>query len=594
MPSLLFVTLAVFLGICLLPVALLRRKSYPRAQDFFVASAPTPPAVIKNASIAYALKTAAFGPLLVWGATGDLWPAIISAVFLGLGLWLLYVLRRPLLAFLGGALDTDRSITINAFVAEKHGGDARVRLVAAALTVFALTGLIVCETVGVAAIAKPLLPDAAGLVYLVVCAVLAAMVACVAVAGNSGAMYAGQLQLGALYFGLFGSLVFLVYVQMSSLSATPPHAILGMIFITGFCVALPIFRRSRFVDSNIIQDLAEPARRPTFAARLLRMLQKILSICISFLAAFVIVVAGMDLFSREVTTLVHESGAALAAGTRVPLLGLVALALFPLFYQVVDLSNWQRVAAFAKDRDANSEQPEVWSAAFRKFLVGYSLESPFAWLFMCAFGAAAAVSTAASDPADFMQAFIEQLVSQENSIATAGLVFLLIGVLAMALSTMIGLFSANLSALRYDLLPALWPAAGRGKSAEATARTRAVAVGVALCLVILVAFYVVEERLHISFTSSRFIGLVFAFGCAQLAFVPLVLGPLIGGSGKSGTVQAGWALGILTAGAAAGVAAIAIYFATANEAWLWAAVPACLGTGAVIYAAARLRSARPA
>ena len=172
--------------------------------------------------------------------------------------------------FLGSALSEDRSITINAFVAEKHGGDARVRLVAAALTVFALTGLIVCETVGIAAIAKPLLSGDAGLVFLVVCAVLATMVACTAVAGNSGAMYAGQLQLGALYFGLFGSLVFLVYLQMSSLSATPPYAILGMIFIAVFCALLPFFRRSRYVDSNIIQKprrpRAPPAIRRTGAA----------------------------------------------------------------------------------------------------------------------------------------------------------------------------------------------------------------------------------------------------------------------------------------------------------------------------------------
>ena len=98
-----FLTLVVFVGISLVPVLLLRRKSYPRAQDYFVSSDHTPPGVIRNSSIAYALKAAAFGPLLLWGATGDLWPAIISAAFLGLGLALIYVLRRPLLAFFGRA-----------------------------------------------------------------------------------------------------------------------------------------------------------------------------------------------------------------------------------------------------------------------------------------------------------------------------------------------------------------------------------------------------------------------------------------------------------------------------------------------------------
>src|SRR5882757_9505566 len=151
-----FLTLVVFVGISLVPVHLMRRKSYARAQDYFVSSDHTPPAVIRNSSIAYALKTAAFGPLLLWGATGDLWPAIISAIFLGLGLALVYALRRPLLASFATALNGDTSISINEFVARQHGDDARVRLLTAGLTVLALTGFIVCEIIGVATIAKPM------------------------------------------------------------------------------------------------------------------------------------------------------------------------------------------------------------------------------------------------------------------------------------------------------------------------------------------------------------------------------------------------------------------------------------------------------
>jgi hypothetical protein len=52
-------------------------------------------------------------------------------------------------------------------------------------------------------------------------------------------------------------------------------------------------------------------------------------------------------------------------------------------------------------------------------------------------------------------------------------------------------------------------------------------------------------------------------------------------------VRPGWALAILAAGAASGVAAVIAYFLTGVEAWLWAAVPGCLGTGLLLYAVAR-------
>jgi hypothetical protein len=593
-----FLTLVVFVGISLVPVLLLRRQSYPRAQDYFVSSDHTPPGVIRNSSIAYALKAAAFGPLLLWGATGDLWPAIVSAVFLGLGLALIFVLRRPLLAFFAEALNGDSSISINEFVARQHGDDARVRLLAAGLTIFALAGFIVCEIIGVATIAKPMVGGNLGVV-LIICAVVVAMALCVVPAGNSGAMFAAQMQLGGLYFGLFGSMVFLVYVQMSSLATMRPHTILGLVFIVAFCVILPIFRRARFVDNNVInapRSSADEAPHATSLARRLRTFQSILSVSTAVLAGFVIAFAGIELSSFDVPMLVRESVTALQAGTHVPFLGLVALALLALCGQIVDMTNWQRVAAFAKDRDTKAAEPNPWSKAFRKFAVGYAIETPFAWLFMCAFGAVIAASIEVTDGADVVQSFVALLTAQENSFSDTVLVMLCIGILAMALSTMIALFSAMLCTLRYDLLPGLLPRE-RGAAAEANATRHALTAGGALCLVILITAYLFAEGLGITLTSSGFLALVIALGCVELAFVPLVLGPFLsarrGGSG-AGSVQPGWALAILGAGTAAGVGAVLIYSATGRELWLWAAVPACLATGAALFALARLRPERAA
>src|SRR5262249_43136510 len=159
---------------------------------------------------------------------------------------------------------------------------------------------------------------------------------------------------------------------------------------------------------------------------------------------------------------------------------------------IVDITNWQRVAAFEKDRDVSLDESSQWSAAFKRFCRLYATESPLALLFMCAFGAIVTVSAATQGDADIMQAFISDLISQQNEVATTGMSLLLVGVLAMASSTMSALFSASLCTFRYDILPTLWPEPASGGAqafAEATATRRTIVAGAGLCLVILLASY---------------------------------------------------------------------------------------------------------
>jgi hypothetical protein len=475
-----------------------------------------------------------------------------------------------------------------------------VRLLASGLTTFALAGLIVCEMIGLATILKPLLSDHAGLCGLSVAGALALMVLYTTLSGNSGVMYVAQMQLGVLYLGLFGAATFLLYLQVSELRPMPPHATLAIVFAAVFCAVIPIYRRSRYVDNNLITRLesdVDAARDPS-GAKPLRGFQRILNLCITVFAVLVVVIALMQFSSQGLTAILRDSTMALLAGTRVPGLGLIALALLPAFHPIVDMTNWQRIAAFEKDRDASLDESSQWSTAFKRFCLTYAAESPLAWLFMCAFGAIVVVSMTAPGGTDVMQAFLAQVISQQNSVAEIALSLLLVSVLAMALSTMISLFSASLCTLRYDVLPNVWPEPAPGEaraSDEAKATRRTVAAGAALCLAILAAFYFFAEYLQITFTGGKFLALVFAFSCAQLSFVPLVLGPLIGRTGeRSGAVSPPWALGILGLGTVVGVGAVAMYLASGHEPWLWAAIPACLATGASLFGVARLQTAAAA
>jgi hypothetical protein len=181
--------LMIALGICLVPIWLLPRPNLQRAREYFITSQPTPPDVMRNSSVAYPLRIAAFGPFFVWGASGDLWPAIVSAACFGLGVYLIYALRDPLLAFLDSALDGNASMTMPAFIAKCHGNDRRVRLLTASLTLVALTGLITAEAFATATLVGPVLMESARSVYLVAGGMLALTVLYTIFAGNSGVMH---------------------------------------------------------------------------------------------------------------------------------------------------------------------------------------------------------------------------------------------------------------------------------------------------------------------------------------------------------------------------------------------------------------------
>ncbi len=310
---------------------------------------------------------ATFGPLFAWGASGDFWPAIIISVFFGLGVGLMYVLRRPMLAFLNNALSRDRSVTVHEFMACRHGNDPRVRLLASGLTIFSLVALMTGGAIGIATVFKPVLPAHAASTPALIVVMFVLVAVYTLTSGNSGVMRSNQAQLGMLYLGLFGASALLLYLQISALRPMPPQGTLAVAWVAVFCLVLICYRRSRYVDTSPVRATnseAVDSRRGRRGVNLFRRFEKILNFCISVLVVLVIVLALMEMFAEGPAAVMHESAAALTAGTRMSDDRLAALVLLPLFYPLVDITNWQRIAAFEKSAVEPSQRP----AAFLRFL----------------------------------------------------------------------------------------------------------------------------------------------------------------------------------------------------------------------------------
>jgi hypothetical protein len=184
---------------------------------------------------------------------------------------------------------------------------------------------------------------------------------------------------------------------------------------------------------------------------------------------------------------------------------------------------------------------------------------------------------AAPAGADAIGSLLRQMVLAQYPVVDIGFALLLVGLAAMALSTMSAAFSASLCTLRYDILPS--------QSAPAAARPGFVAAG-GLLAAIAAVYLLANAFIRIEFASTVFLALLFACGSLPLSFAPLVLAPLIHPGGHA--VAPGWALATMAAGAAGAASAVAVHAATGTEAWLWAAAPACLGASLLVFAPAWL------
>jgi hypothetical protein len=571
-----------FLGISLIPVYILRRREYTRAREYFVASEHTPPGVVQNSSIAYSLQVATFAQFFSWGARGDFWPAIVSSAMFGAGLYLMYRLRRPMLAFLSHALDRDRSITVPGFIARQHGSDPRVQLFAAALSILAFAGLITSAAIAVASLVKPILPPGLNAIFPIACGLLGLMMLYTIPAGNSGAMRSAQAQLGILYFGLIGSILVVLYMLISSSVRMPPHGTFAVTVLAACCAIVLIYRRSRYIDTSPIGRSVSggAADIEPRGARLFRRSSRVANELIALVVATTLVIALIDLYAQGFPTVITESVAALLAGMPTSFSALMALVLLPLFYPVVDTTNWLRIAALPTDA---GQTPE----AFARVLGMYAGASALLWLLICMFGTIAVLATGRSGGAD-IQSFIVWLASQQNDVADAASWLLFASVIALAVVTMSAMFSASLATIRYDIIPAVLAQ----PSAQARARRHAIMAGGGLCAAMLLALFLLNDYVDLSFTSRGFLSLQLACLCAQLAFAPLVLGPMI--LGKSAAVSPVWAIAVLGAGVAAGQGVVIVSLDPEHQAWLWAAIPVCLAAGLSLYAVALLRIKRPA
>lgn len=581
----------VVLAAFVVPARLLRRPAVFSANDDAHASIPVGPRVIRNGAVAYGCGLAALAPLFAWGAGGRFASAIAYAFLVGCGLFLAGLIRRPLIAAVSDAPGRGRAAGVHGFLAGAHGDDGRVRAAAAALTAGALTVLLACQLLALASVLAPLLaPGGAAsepALQSALAGVLAVVSACVIGRGPAVSLHAGQLLLGVMYLGLFAATSVLLYLQMSELGSVPAAGRFAIALIAVCCTLIVVCRRVRYVDTALI--VPHEGARPPALARAVGRLAKIVNVLIAVFAGLALGFAVVELHVAGIATVVRD-GAALLGDTRPPGMALMVLVLWPLLHPMVDAVNWQTVVAF-EQRD----KAEPGRGRQSGHLAARALEVAAVVLMMFLAAAVAGLGDAAPQGAVF-GGLVRALMAHENLVARAAVWLLAVCLCAMAAATMGALIDALRRTVRHDIVPALRRRAA-APALEASANAAA-AGGVAAAFAV---FSLAHARYGVTLSSHGFLALVFAASCLQMALLPLVLkalaqGARAGRSPPSADPQAAGskaadpraALAVMAAGAVAGGGAVGGYALSGYEAWLWAAVPACLGSGALTLALAGL------
>lgn len=568
------------LAVSAVPVLVLRRPVRRGLRDG-EAEPSVPPAIVRNAWIAYAARLSLFVPLFALGAAGDVWMPLAGAVGFGLGICLLGAMGRPIAAFLAEARRAGRPATLPAFLAQACGGGAGVRVAVASVTVVALLGLMGAEAAALAVVLTPLAGSGAGVAWFATLVAVAVLYAVSARA--SDVRYVSQALLGAIHVGLFGAAAFLLYLSASDLRPLPPHGAFALVALAACCLALLAYRQTKSIETPHLLAPTDSSRWRRAVATPVRLLQRLANVVVSIVAVAVVVIAGMEVYVLGVPDILRDALAALGAGPPVSALGCAGIAMLALAAPLVDAVNWQSADALVDAARAGGADPDGLSGAFRRPLRVVAGEAVLIAILAAAFGALGALATDLTPDETALADFVRQLVVFDNEITDAILTLLLVAWFAMAAATMGMAASAARTIVGLDILPAL----RRMPDAAAPKPGREAGVATAVAAAAVAAAWIVSGAPAAGAVDARFFALVLVFACLQLSLVPLLLAGLAGVS-----LSGGRGLAVLGAGAAAGLGSVAIFGVTADGLWLWLAVPACLGAGVSLLALVAIAPSR--
>lgn len=538
-----FFIILVPLFIYLIAALTVKKDVINHPDDYFAAFKKVGRTEFTSSSIAYGFQVSTIYPFLFWGASLFLFVPFVNAIFWGIGILLFYFSYPKISQFLG------KGKTLPGIMGEYYGNNTRT--IAALLTIVGFIGFIVAELWFGSRVLLAIFPNNDWIYFSAIIFVIFIAIYLFK-AGQVSSIRTDQMQLAFTYFGVFGIIIYILYLLFSRGVFIEGSLFWGIILITLFIPVILLIRKAKFISFNSKSD---------------RILNALISI--SFLAIFVLSV--LTIFQNDKSFSLENFFNLEGFGYA----GLISLMLLPLSWQFVDLTNWQRILA-VKNKNENSEL----NRDTKKGLLNFSIESPFTWILFIVFGLMITSAFPGWSFEDILIDFPKQLISSTIGLERILGYTFIVSIISIMLSTIDSFIMGISFTYTYDLNKYSRNILDNDKeiSSQATGKIlqKGKIFGFISVLFAIILFIFFDK--NIQGGGDLFINLMLTFYTAVLSFLPLVLGIIFLRSKPSNNL----AMVSMSAGSILGIV-LGVYSVLVNQDFVWFPIIICILTSTTIF-----------
>ncbi len=511
--------------------------------DYFAAFKKVGKTEFTSSSIAYGFQVSTIYPFLFWGASMFLFVPFVNAVFWGIGILLFYFSFNKISKFLGTGK------TIHGLIGDTYGKNARIT--ASLLTIVGFIGYIIAELWFGSRVLLAIFPSNNWL-YCSVFIFIFFIAIYLFKAGQVSSIRTDQLQLTFTYFGIFGIIIYLLYLTFNSGIAINGALNWGLIILLVMTPIILIIRKAKFISLN------------TFIDKILNFVISLFFILIIILSILVIYRGG---YNFTFNNFINLEGFGYV--------GLISLIILPLSWQFVDLTNWQRLLS-VKASDSNSRINQN----IKKGLLNFAIESPFTWILFIVFGLLISTSFPNWTFEDILIDFPKQMINSNIFLEQILGYTFVVSIISIMLSTLDSFIMGISFTYTYDINSKTRQLIENQKTLDNNIVDEILNKGKYfgfLSVLIAVGLFVFFDN-NIMGGGDLFINLLLTFYSAALSFLPLIIGMLFFNKKPSPN----WALSSMLIGAISGIS-IGVYATLFNPIFAWYPITACVLISTMIF-----------
>ena len=509
--------------------------------DYFSAFKKVGKTAFTSSSIAYGFQVSTIYPFLFWGASMFLFVPFVNAVFWGIGILLFYFSFNQISRFLGSGK------TLFGLIGDTYGNKARS--IASILTVVGFIGFIIAELWFGSRVLLAIFPNI-NWIYLSVFIFIFFIAVYLFKSGQVSSIRTDQLQLTFTYFGVFGIILYLLFLTLNNGVAIGGALNWGFIILILLTPAILFIRKLKFVSISNAVD-------------------KVLNILIT-LFFFLIVILMISIIANgnkdfTLINFVNLEGFGYA--------GLISLMLLPMAWQFVDLTNWQRLISV---KESNSKVNQN----IKKGLLNFAIESPFTWILFIVFGLLISTSFPNWTFEDILIDFPKQLVNSNLFLEQFFGYTFIVSIISIMLSTLDSFIMGISFTYTYDINSKSRKLIQTNKKIDVIGVNSILNRGKIfgfLSVLIAVGLFVFFDN-NIVGGGDLFINLLLTFYSAALSFLPLILGMIF----VKKRPNENWAILSMLTGAIAGIG-LGVYSVLFNPAYAWYPIITCIVLSNLIF-----------